>query len=114
MGIVPHPSGLEKSPSAGEQLGAVVLFEPGGVASGVVCSKAIKAKQASKTAFYSQSMAEFGRKSLYATPPHVGSNVKVRYSRSPGSAVFCGDVWSTPLPKVFLAYGLTGMEKMSK
>ena len=67
-----------------------------------------------KVAFYSQSTAEFGRKSLYATPPHVGSNVKVAYSRSPGSAVFCGDVWSTPLPKVFWAYGLTGMEKTVK
>ena len=40
----------------------------------------------------------------------MGLGVIMVYSRSRGSAVFCGDVWSTPLAAALLAYGLMGME----
>ena len=61
MGIVPHPSGLEKSPSAGEQLGAVVLFEPGGVASGGVCSNQSNQSKAKQSKQNGILFPEYGR-----------------------------------------------------
>ena len=61
FGDWPPPSGLEKSPSAGEQLGAVVLFEPGGVASGGVCSKAKQSKQSNQSKQNGILFPEYGR-----------------------------------------------------
>ena len=71
-GLALTPPGSKQPPSAGEQLGAVVLFEPGGVASGGVCSKAINQSKASKQKwhFIPRVRQSLGGK-VCTRPPHM-------------------------------------------